>query len=263
MTTRGRIIWYENLSHDSRKAIAFYAKVTRWGEMASAAGGSDYTMLTLNGVPMSGAFQMPPGDAMKDVPAHWLMYVGVPDVDAAVKQAASLGAKVVMPPGDIPGMGRYSVLTDPQGATFALWTAAPGQPVPGAPALAAEGAFSWHELATSDLKAGLDFYQKMFGWEKREEHDMGPLGMYVLWSQPGTPFPLGGAFTRPPQMPVSAWILYVRTSDIDASLASVKKAGGQVLMGPMEVPGGDRVAQCLDPNGAVFALQAMVQHGDR
>ncbi|MEJ2547342.1 MAG: VOC family protein, partial [Gemmatimonadota bacterium] len=61
---------------------------------------------------------------------------------------------------------------------------------------------------------------------------------------------------RPPEMPIGAWIFYVRVDDIEAAVERVKAAGGQVLNGPMEVPGGDRVAQCQDPQGAVFALHA-------
>jgi len=250
---RGCIVWYENLSHDRKKAVGFYTKLFGWSEMPTP-GNMDYTMFSLNGAPLGGGFQMPPGDAMKDVPAHWLMYVGVASVDDSVKQATGLGATVIVPPGDIPNMGRFAVLKDPQGAVFALWTPAPGQPALGEPAPAAVGAFSWHELGTDNLDQGLDFYGKMFGWDKRDRHDMGELGPYQLWSQPGTPWPLGGAFNRPKEMPVCAWILYVRVADINASIATVKKLGGQVLMGPIDVPGGDQVAQCMDTNGAVFAL---------
>ena len=252
-TATGRIVWYENLSHDSKKARAFYSKLLGWGEMPTP-GNNDYTMFTRDGVPLAGAFQMPAGDAMKDVPAHWLMYVGVADVDAAVKKATGLGAKAIVPPNDVPNMGRFSVLEDPQGACFALWTPAPGQPAQGEPEPAKVGEFSWHELGTDDLDKALEFYGKMFGWEKRERHDMGEMGPYQLWSRPGTPWPLGGAFNRPKEMPVNAWILYISVADINAAVARVKQLGGQVLMGPMEVPGGDTIAQCVDTNGAVFAV---------
>jgi predicted enzyme related to lactoylglutathione lyase len=55
--------------------------------------------------------------------------------------------------------------------------------------------------------------------------------------------------TAPPH-----WLYYVKVDDLDAALERVKERGGQVLNGPMDVPGGDRVAQCLDPQGAAFAL---------
>jgi predicted enzyme related to lactoylglutathione lyase len=67
---------------------------------------------------------------------------------------------------------------------------------------------------------------------------------------------------RPAEMPVGAWVVYVRTDDIDAALARVRSAGGTVLDGPMEVPGGDRVARCRDPQGATFALHELTAGTD-
>jgi hypothetical protein len=52
----------------------------------------------------------------------------------------------------------------------------------------------------------------------------------------------------------SHWMLYIRVVDINKSVDVVKANGGQVLNGPADVPGGDRVVQCMDPQGAVFAL---------
>jgi hypothetical protein len=64
----------------------------------------------------------------------------------------------------------------------------------------------------------------------------------------------GGMFNRSPTMPPPNWLSYVRVGDVKSSVGRVKELGGTVLNGPMEVPGGDWVAQCLDPQGAAFAL---------
>jgi predicted enzyme related to lactoylglutathione lyase len=87
-------------------------------------------------------------------PPHWLVYVGTPNVDATCSQAQGLGARVVKAPADIPNVGRFPVLSDPQGATFALFTPGAGPPS-GAPP--AQGGFSWYELATTDVAAALRF----------------------------------------------------------------------------------------------------------
>ncbi|MCL7937136.1 MAG: VOC family protein, partial [marine benthic group bacterium] len=92
----------------------------------------------------------------------------------------------------------------------------------------------------------------LFGWKKHEDMDMGEYGIYRIYGGDGPP--LGGIMTRPPEMPIGAWLFYVTVNDIDAAVERVKAGGGQVLNGPMEVPGGDRVAQCQDPQGAMFAL---------
>jgi predicted enzyme related to lactoylglutathione lyase len=67
---------------------------------------------------------------------------------------------------------------------------------------------------------------------------------------------LGGMFNKPPQMPVSAWLYYVQVPDVQRAAETVKQHGGQIVQGPMEVPGGDWIAQCLDPQGAMFAVHA-------
>ena len=98
-----------------------------------------------------------------------------------------------------------------------------------------------------------DFYQKLFGWEKTGDFDMGPMGMYQLFGRNGQP--VGGMWTKPKDMPMPPnWLLYVNVDDVHKTAEAVKANGGQVLNGPMEVPGGDWIAQCMDPQGAAFAV---------
>jgi predicted enzyme related to lactoylglutathione lyase len=82
--------------------------------------------------------------------------------------------------------------------------------------------------------------------------DMGEYGIYRIYSGDGPP--LGGIMTRPPAMPVCAWLFYIRVDDLEATVEKVKAGGGEVINGPMDVPGGNRIAQCRDPQGAMFAL---------
>jgi predicted enzyme related to lactoylglutathione lyase len=84
---------------------------------------------------------------------------------------------------------------------------------------------------------------------------MGPMGIYFIFKRQGRD--LGGMFNLTPEMPMPPnWLLYIRVADITAAVERVKAAGGTVLNGPMEVPGGDQIAQCMDPQGAAFALHA-------
>src|SRR5256886_13156048 len=128
----------------------------------------------MGGAPMAGLMARPDHSRRMGTPPAWLSYVGVPDVDATVRQATSLGARTYAGPQDIP-VGRFAVLADPQGATFGLYKPSQ-QPVRGNDA--AIGDFSWHELATTDYKAAWAFYRALFGWEPRESIDMGPDGTY-------------------------------------------------------------------------------------
>jgi len=92
-------------------------------------------------------------------------------------------------------------------------------------------------------------------WTKAEARDMGPMGVYQLFATGGAP--VGGMVTKPPQVPVPNWLYYFNVDGIDAAAARVTEGGGQVFMGPHEVPGGQWIVQCRDPQGAVFALVAL------
>jgi hypothetical protein len=136
---------------------------------------------------------------------------------------------------------------------FAAYTPA-GEPGghDGEPAI---GEFSWNELATTDYSAAFEFYRALFGWVKTNSFDMGPAGLYQMYGRKGRT--LGGMFKKPPEMPgPPCWVYYIRVPSADAAANKVKAMGGQVVNGPMEVPGGDRIAQCLDPEGAMFAVHS-------
>jgi uncharacterized protein len=183
-------------------------------------------------------------------PPHWLVYVGTPNVDATCSQAQGLGAHVVKPPADSPNVGRFAVLSDPQGATFALFTPGAGPP-PGAPP--AQGGFSWHELATTDVAAAVRFYGQLFGWAKGPGHDMGAMGVYQIFTHGGTQ--VGGMCNVQGPSTAPSWLSYVHVADASRAVAAAKGAGGRLLHGPMEVPGGSWIAMMMDPQGGAFAVQ--------
>jgi predicted enzyme related to lactoylglutathione lyase len=243
---RGRFVWHELLTTDTAAAAAFYPKVVPWRTQPSSMPG--YTIFMAGGFQVAGLMALP---ADTGGAAHWLMYVGTPNVDATVAQAQGLGAKVWKAASDIPNVGRYAVLADPQGATFAVFT--PGGPQPaGAPP---QGGFSWHELATTDVAGALGFYGQLFGWGKGMAHDMGAMGVYQLFEQGG--IVVGGMCnTQGPSTPPS-WLSYVHVADSNRAVAAAKAAGGRLLHGPMEVPGGSWIALFLDPQGGAFAVHEL------
>jgi hypothetical protein len=248
---RGRFVWYDLMTPDPKKAEPFYTKVIGWGTQEME--GMPYTMWVANGTPIGGVTQL---NAASGAPPHWLAYVEVPDVDATIKQIESLGGTAIVKPTDIPTVGRFAVFADPAGAVLALFA-----PVPSASGTAGDeknpkvGEFSWHELLTLDYKKALDFYRAIFGWEMLQEHDMGPMGVYLIYGRHG--IQLGGMFNKTADMPMPPHFLhYIRVDNADRVADAVKSNGGTVLNGPMDVPGGDRIAQCMDPQGAAFAIHA-------
>jgi hypothetical protein len=207
-----------------------------------------YTIFMAGAAQVAGLMALPHDDG---TPAHWLMYVGTPNVDATCAHALTLGGKIHKNPADIPNVGRFAVLADPQGATFAVFTPGSGTP----PAKPDFGSFSWHELATTDLSGALNFYGELFGWAKGQTHQMGDLGVYQLFEHDAVA--VGGMWnTQGPATPPS-WLSYVHVADATRAVAAVKSAGGRLLHGPVEVPDRSWVGLFLDPQGGAFAVHEM------
>jgi uncharacterized protein len=250
---RGRFLWYDLMTPDVASAVQFYSAATGWTTTPFSIEGVDgtYTMWTdASGAPIGGVMALPPEQVAAGTPPHWIAYIGTPDVDAAHAEAERLGARTYVAPRDIPTVGRFAVLADPQGATFALYT--PQNAVGPEPEKPAVGGMSWHELYTSDLDAAWAFYTQLFGWNETGSMDMGPMGVYRMYGRGARMY--GGMMNRASEQQPVAWNLYVRVPSLDASLDAVRSGGGQVIMGPQEVPGGDVVAICTDPRGGAFGL---------
>lgn len=246
--SKGRFVWHELMTSDVDGAEAFYSAVVGWSTQPFEDASPPYTFWMAHDSMAGGLMEIPP--EAEGSPPAWFAYVGVPDVDETVKQATRLGASVHVPPTDIPTVGRFAMLADPQGATFVAFTPADASADPEHEPRPME--FAWHELATTDHEAGLRFYAELFGWSKIDEMDMGPAGKYVMFGLGERLY--GGMFNKPPEMHAPPhWLLYVEVEGLDAAMERVRDNGGQVLDGPMEVPGG-RIAPCMDPQGAAFAL---------
>jgi hypothetical protein len=210
-------------------------------------------MWTNGETPIGGVGELPEDARKAGAPPHWLSYVLVPNVDETLSKVEKLGGKIMVPGMDIPTVGRFGVFADPQGALLAAFT--PLEEAPGGPPKV--GDFSWHELATTDPEKAWSFYETLFGWQKTEAMDMGEMGIYQMYTRKGGDSPLGGIFRKPAEMPgPSSWLYYAMVENVDESAKTVEKLGGKILNGPMEVPGGDRIVQCMDPQGAAFALHS-------
>lgn len=247
----GRWVWYDLLTTDLEAAKSFYTKVIGWGTMVWD-GPMPYEMWThAPKAGLGGLMVLPEEAKAAGAPPNWLGYVSTPDIAATAKRVVELGGKVIKEPTDVPDTGRFAVLADPQGAVFAVYQSAHGAPQDAPPEVKQ---FSWHELATTDPEAAFAFYAKLFDWSKTEDMDMGEDGIYRMYGF--GQWPLGGIYRKRPEMPVPAWLYYIKVPDVKATVETVKQAGGTILNGPMEVPGGDLIAQCMDPQGAAFAIHS-------
>ena len=246
----GKFVWIELMTSDLKAAETFYGSVLGL-DAKDAGGGMNYTLLQKGEIRYAGMMAVPQeAKAMGAKPA-WLGYVAVDDCDASAKAIRAAGGKIFREPSDVPGMLRFAVVADPHGAAFMIMTPIGAAPPGGMPAPDSQGTVGWRELHAGDLESDFAFYSAQFGWKKTAVHDMGPMGPYQLWAAGDQP---GGMMKKTDHWPVPTWAYYFNVDALDATVERVKAGGGTLVNGPMEVPGGQWTAHCLDPQGAFFAL---------
>lgn len=244
--------WYELMTTDVAAAESFYKTVVGWNSEPFGSAEMEYIVVKAGEHGVGGIMELPEGAKQMGMPPAWVGYIHAEDVEAATAAVKNAGGQVHREPSDIPEVGRFSVVADPQGAAFMLLQPTGEEPPP--LPQNAQGNIGWHELYAGEWQSAFDFYASQFGWEKSDTMDMGEMGIYQLFSVNGSQ--IGGMMTKPPQVPVPAWVFYFNVDSIDAAAKRVTDNGGTVIMGPMEVPGGSWVLQGTDPQGAVFALVA-------
>jgi predicted enzyme related to lactoylglutathione lyase len=248
----GRPLWYELMTTDMAAAERFYRAVVGWTTTPFKEARHPYTIFNRSGdVPVGGVMNRP--DEVQ-APPFWAMYVGVPHIEEAAAQIASLGGSAHTDVLDVGPIGRMQLMRDPQGAAFYIYEPVRrDQPPEAAPQ---PGDVSWHELMTTDASAAMQFYQRMFGWKPSQAMDMGDMGTYQMFDRPhGT---IGGMMNKPPQMAnvPPNWQIYFLVPDVHETAQRITADGGSILNGPLEVPGGDWVVTAMDPQGAAFGLHS-------
>ncbi|AOH83861.1 hypothetical protein AWL63_07675 [Sphingomonas panacis] len=247
-TPYGLPIWYELITGDAAAAKAFYSGIVGWTitEFGPAGSATPYTIWNADGVGVGGLVEMadaPGGPA-------WVGYFHVADVDAKVAINTAAGGKTHMGPLDLPGVGRIALIADPQGAPLYLMTPDPAMGDQASTAFSATLPMrcAWNELTTLDTSTALPFYGDLLGLVSTEKMSMGPMGDYLFLDVGDTQ--IGAMMNRQaPEQPVK-WSFYFRVADVDAAAEQVRAGGGTIIMGPMDVPGGERIIVALDPTGA-------------
>lgn len=242
---KGRPAWFELMAADLAAASSFYASVLGWRIADSGMTGMNYQVAHIGDAMVAG-MMAPPDPA---IPPHWAIYFAADDCDGTARQVAAAGGRILVAPTDIPGVGRFATLADPQGAVFSILH----------PAGAGSAAFdqmktghgNWTELMTPDPEAALAFYGALFGWRPDAVVPMGETGNYLLFAHEGQA--IGGMMGQG-QAPVPCWMPYFGVEGTSAAAQRIKSAGGAVIHGPSEVPGGAFIAVARDDQGAHFAV---------
>lgn len=248
----GDFVWHDLMTTDVAAAAGFYSRVIGWTAADSGMAGASYMLFSAGPIVVGGLMEVPEPARATGVRPTWMGYIGVDDVDVYAGTVQATGGTVHRGPDDIPGIGRFAVVADPHGAGFHLFKGS-GEP-PEQPALGTPGTVGWNELHAGDGASAFDFYASLFGWTKDEAIPMGPLGTYQLFAHGGPA--IGAVMTKMPHEPAPSWVFYFNVEAIDAAAARATEAGGTILHGPVEVPGGQWIVQCVDAQGALFAMVA-------
>lgn len=255
MGTTGTFIWCDLATGDPDAASRFYEAVVGWSAEPSPEH-PEYRLLKRDGH-VGGGLMALPTPAQGETP-RWSGYVHVADVDETADAIRQNGGRVHFGPNDIPHVGRFAVVADPQGAAFMILAPLPRDEAPAEPPMGTAGTVAWRELHATDWAAVFPFYAERFGWEKDIAIDMGEMGAYQTFRVGGQN--VGGMMNDASAAP--CWHYYFAVPDIDAAHAAIGSNGGRVLNGPDEIPGGGFALKAVDPQGAVFGLAGPRRTGE-
>ncbi len=244
----GKLVWVDLVTTDPQRAVEFYAAVFNWQPQYFA--DKNYIELSHNDRLVSSVVRYEDDEA-EDGDARWLVSISVPDVDTATQNAVESGGTVLEAATDLPDRGRYSVISDSQGAILMLLRATGGDP-DGSPQLLNE--WAWAELWTKDTEKAVDFYHALAGYDVVRFPDANGVERILL----RTEGKVRATVVALPWDDVEPnWIPYIPVADAGDTLARIVAAGGTVL----DKTGGSKesatVAIVMGPTGGVFAIQEL------
>src|SRR3954449_8899947 len=184
-------IWYELVTNDIDKAVSFYRKVVGWDFKDAGMPGFTYMIFGRDGKDVGGMMTWA-GAGAPDLPTQWMGHIHTGKLDEELKAVTADGGTIVKPAQDIPGVGRFAVVLDPQKVKYLLFEPAK-QEAPPRLDQTAVGNVGWHELLTDDAASAFDYYSKHYGWQKDFAHDMGAMGTYQTF-RTDKPLYTGGRF---------------------------------------------------------------------
>lgn len=246
----GTFCWPELATSDSAAAKKFYTALFGWKTQDDeVAPGMIYTMALMKDKNVGAMYELTAEMKKMNIPPHWLQYVSVDSAEDSTAKAKKLGATVTREPMDVMDIGRMSVIQDPTGGVFALWE--PKTTI-GASLINEHGAITWNELMTNNVDAAGKFYTDLFGWSSQTQ-DMGGF-MYTSFANGERPAAGMMAITKEMGDMPTNWMQYFAIDDCDKGAAKIKQLGGQILVGPQDIPEIGRFAVAMDPQHACFAI---------
>lgn len=241
--TPGAFVWHEFGTKDLSAAKKFYGGLFGWTFHTMPMGDMDYHMIHLGEVGIGGLYQL---DGKVEAPSAWLGSISVKDVDASVKAAEKAGGKVAYGPMDIPNIGRFASIIDPEGCAFGVFRSLTGDPVVGKPKA---GEFCWDDLLAKDPGALEGFYKAVIGWVTGS----GPAGVEEKMFKYGEENE--ASLGKAPEGVHPHWLTYVTVGDLQTSKEKAVELGAKIIVEQVDMPFGS-YSVLQDPIGGYVGLFA-------
>jgi predicted enzyme related to lactoylglutathione lyase len=245
----GKMVWADLVTPDLAAAEKFYGGLFGWTFQPLRAGDVSYAVVMLEGRPIGGLVEkaIPAGQHQQSA---WLTFLAASDVDNLKKVAVSHGAKVLADIKSYPMRGRQIVLSDPEGAVFALLASSSGDPPDYLPGT---GDWIWSSLHAKDAGAEAAFYQNLLGYDVFDQPSDDGLEHLIL-STDNYARASANDLARDSARRRSHWLNFVRVENAADTAAKVVALGGRVLVEPRVDRHGGMLAVVADPAGAPFGL---------
>ncbi|SRR5581483_581718 len=243
----GAPCWTDLFTSDTDKAVQFYGELFGWTAEEPNAEFGGYFNFRLDGVRVAGCMKNDPSTGQPDV---WSVHLATDDVEKVVETVPAHGGQVISPAMQVGNLGTMAILLDAGGAAVGAWKAMEhtGSGIVGEP-----GAPSWFELHTRDYDASVAFYRDVFRWDAHTMSDTPEFRYTTLFEGDAAAAGIMDAATFLPEGVPAHWAVYFGSANTDASLETVVRLGGSVVMPPEDTPYG-RLAAAADPTGASFRL---------
>ena len=250
----GTPCWVDLMAKDQRAAIDFYKDLFGWSGEPGPAEFGGYAMMEKEGRPVCGIGPAMAPEGMPEPPHVWTTYLASDDAAASAQKITEAGGTVMVPPMEVGTQGVMVVASDPTGAVFGVWG---HRDFFGATLVNEPGTLTWNECNTRDVPAASAFYQAAFGITTEPME-----GMADYYSIRVGDRPVGGMQTMagkfPDEVPAH-WMSWFAVDDTDSTVNAAVKAGGNIVVPPMDMEGVGRMAGLQDPWGAVFCILRLDQ----
>jgi uncharacterized protein len=245
----GKVVWADLVTPDLNVAEKFYGALFGWTFKRIRAGTSDYAVAMLDGRPIGGLVEraIPAGERHQSA---WLTFMAALDVDATKRVALAHGAKVLADSRNYPLRGRQCVLSDPEGAVFAVLASSSGDAPDYLPVV---GEWIWSSLHAKDAGTEAAFYQELFGFDVFEAPSADGVEHLILSTDNYARASANGHATESSSRH-SHWLNFVRVQDAAQTAAKVTAMGGHILVEPRVDRHGGMLAVMADPAGAPFGV---------